>query len=57
MTVAQLITLAANRLAALNTARATAVAIGNIDVLDGLDADISETQATLDALRAIPAVD
>ena len=56
MTIDQLITLASNRLAALNTARATAVALGNIALLDGLDADISETQATLDALRAIPAI-
>ena len=55
MTIHQLITLAANRLAALNTARATAVAMGNIALLDGLDADITETQRTLEALRAIPA--
>ena len=55
MTVAQLINLAANRLAALNAARATAVALGNIALLSGLDADIAETQTTLDALRAIPA--
>ena len=55
MTVAQLITLAANRLMALNAARATAVALGNIALLAGLDADIAETQITLDALRAIPA--
>ncbi len=57
MTIAQLITLAANRLSALNAARATAVALGNIALLGGLDADIAETQATLDALRAIPVVD
>jgi hypothetical protein len=55
MTIAQLITLAANRLAALNNARTTAVALGQVDRLDALDADIAETQATLDALRAIPA--
>ncbi len=55
MTIAQLITLASNRLAMLNAARATAVALGHIDRLDPLDADIAETQATLDALRAIPA--
>lgn len=54
MTIDQLITLAANRLAALNTARATAVALGNIAAIDGLDADIAETQITLNALRAIP---
>lgn len=54
MTITQLITLAANRLAALNAARSTAVTLGNIAQLDGLDADIAETQATLDALRAIP---
>jgi hypothetical protein len=55
MTIAQLISLATNRLAALNNARATAVALGHIDRLDALDADIAETQTTLDALRAIPA--
>lgn len=55
MTIAQLITLAANRLTMLNNARATAVTLGHIDRLDVLDADIAETQATLDALRAIPA--
>ena len=54
MTVAQLITLAANRLAALNTARATAVGLGTIAVLDALDADIAETQATLNQLRSLP---
>ena len=55
MTIAQLITLAANRLMALNAARATAVALGNISLLDGLDADIAETQATLNQLRSLPA--
>jgi len=55
MTITQLIALAANRLAMLNNARATAVALGQIDRLDALDADIAETQTTLDALRAIPA--
>ena len=53
MTIDQLITLAANRLAALNTARATAVGLGNIALLDGLDADITETQATLNQLRTL----
>jgi len=54
MTIAQLITLAANRLAALNNARATAVALGEIAALDALDADIAETQATLNQLLTLP---
>jgi hypothetical protein len=53
MTIDQLITLAANRLAALNTARATAMALGNIAVLDGLDTEIAETQVTLNALQGV----
>ena len=54
MTIAQLITLAANRLTMLNNARATAVSLGHIDRLDALDADIAETQATLNQLLTLP---
>ena len=53
MTIPQLITLAANRLAALNNARATAVILGEISRLGGIDADLDETQTTLDALRSL----
>ena len=53
MNISQLLTLASNRLAALNTARATAVAVGDISRLDTLDADIAETQATIDKLNTL----
>ena len=53
MTIPQLITLASNRLAALNSARATAVALGDVERIAALDADIAETQATLDALQTL----
>lgn len=53
MTISQLIALASNRLAMLNNARATAVALGHIDRIDVLDADIAETQQTIDALKTL----
>ena len=53
MNIQQLLSLACNRLAALNSARATAVTLGDIDRLGALDADIAETQATIDALRTL----
>ena len=53
MNIPQLIILAANRLSALNSARATAAALGDISRLSSLDADISETQSTLDALQTL----
>lgn len=53
MTIAQLITLVSNRLAALNSARATAVALGDIERIDALDAEIAVTQSTIDALRTL----
>lgn len=53
MTLSQLVTLAANRLAALNNARATAVTLGDIARLEVLDTEIMETQATIDALNTL----
>jgi|LakMenEpi03Aug12_release.lakeMendotaPanAssembly.Ray.scaffolds.fasta_scaffold3590153_1 hypothetical protein len=53
MTIQQLITLASNRLAALNTSRANAVALGDVERIDALDAEIAETQNTLDALNTL----
>ena len=53
MNISQLLTLASNRLAALNNARATAVAMGDISRLGTLDADIAETQATIDKLNTL----
>jgi hypothetical protein len=53
MTIPQLITLAANRLAVLNSAHATAVVLGEVERIAVLDAEIAETQATLDALHTL----
>lgn len=53
MTIQELIRLASNRLAALNGARATAVATGDVSRLEALDADISETQTTLNKLNTL----
>ena len=53
MNIPQLITLAYNRLAALNSARSSAVGLGNIAALEGLDADILETQSTIDKLNTL----
>lgn len=51
MTISDLITLAQNRLATLNGARATAVALGQDDRIAALDAEIADTEATLEQLR------
>ncbi len=53
MNIPQLLSLASNRLAALNGARATALAMGDISRLESLDADIAETQATIDKLNTL----
>lgn len=53
MNIPQLLSLASNRLAALNGARATALAMGDISRLGSLDADIAETQATIDKLNTL----
>jgi hypothetical protein len=53
MNIMQLITLATNRLAALNNARATANALGDISRLSLLDLDITETENTIEALRTL----
>ena len=53
MTIHELISLAASRLATLNGARATAMTLGDISRLDALDADIAETQATIDKLNTL----
>jgi len=53
MNISNLITLASNRLMALNVERATAVTLGNIGLLDRIDNEIAETQRTLDALQTL----
>lgn len=53
MTVADLIILAQSRLSALNSARATAVSLGDIDRITALDSEIAQTEATLTQLRSL----
>ncbi len=53
MTLADLIQLVSYKLAALNSARASAVAVGDLNQVVSLDAQISQTQITLDQLRSL----
>lgn len=54
MKISDLITLTQNRLATLNNARASAVSMGQADRVSALDAEISETQDTINQLRTLP---
>lgn len=51
MKIAELITLAENKLAALNQAVSTATAVGDVERLTPLLLEIIDTQTTLDELR------
>lgn len=53
MTINDLIKLAQTRLAALNTARATAVTLGDVERISTLDVEIAQTEATLVQLNAL----
>jgi hypothetical protein len=53
MKVADLALLMANKLAYLNTAKSTAIASGELEAVLRLDSEISETQATLEALQTL----
>ena len=53
MKISDLIDLASNRLATLNNQRTTALALGQADRLSALDADVAETEQTLQALRSL----
>jgi hypothetical protein len=53
MSIADLIQLVSYKLAALNSARASAVAIGDLNHVVLLDAQINQTQLTLDQLRSL----
>ena len=53
MSLAELIQLVQNKLAALNSARATAAGVGDIPQVVLIDAQISETQITLDQLKTL----
>lgn len=54
MKISELISLAENKLATLNQAIATAQAKGDADAIARLDAEVVETQETLDELRCMP---
>ena len=53
MSIADLIQLVSYKLSALNSARASAAAIGDLNQVVTLDAQINETQLTLDQLRTL----
>lgn len=53
MSLAELIQLVQNKLAALNSARATAAAVGDVAQVVLLDGQIDETQITLDQLKTL----
>ena len=53
MTLAEVIQLVSYKLAALNSARASAVAVGDLDQVVSLDSQINQTQLTLDQLRSL----
>ena len=53
MTLAELIQLVSYKLAALNSARAAAVSIGDLNQVVALDAQIAQTQLTLDQLKTL----
>ena len=53
MKMQELVTLMANKLAYLNTAKSTAIASGDLEAVLRLDGEISDTQATIEALRTL----
>ena len=53
MTISDLIMFAANRAALLSQQRDVAVFQGNVERIEKLDAEIAETQNTLDKLRSL----
>lgn len=53
MTLDELIRLMEARLSALNGARASAAAVGDLAQITRLDADVAQTQQTLDQLRTL----
>lgn len=55
MTIAELIRNCERRLTHLQSVRGSAVALGDMAQVDRVDTEISQTQDTLNKLRAIPA--
>jgi hypothetical protein len=54
MTIADLIRLLQNQIATLNGLLATATVQGDVARMTALDAQIAQTQTTLDQLRSLP---
>jgi hypothetical protein len=53
MSIAELIQLVSYKLSALNSARASAVSVGDLTQVVALDAQIAQTQLTLDQLKTL----
>ena len=53
MSISELIRLMEARLTALNSARASAATVGDIEQIQRIDADVAQTQLTLDQLRTL----
>lgn len=53
MKMQDLINLMSNKLAHLNIAKSTAIALGDVEAVLRLDTEITETQATLNSLQSI----
>lgn len=52
MTLPELITIVRNRIASLHQARSHAVAVGDVQRVSAIDADVAETEATRATLIA-----
>ena len=53
MTISDVVRLVSARLAALNSAKATAESLGHVQRVVELEEEIAETQASLDQLRTL----
>jgi hypothetical protein len=53
MSISELIQLVSYKLSALNSARASAASVGDLNQIVTLDSQITETQLTLDQLRTL----
>jgi hypothetical protein len=53
MSISELIQLVSYKLSALNSARASAVSVGDLSQVVSLDTQIAQTQLTLDQLKTL----
>lgn len=53
MTLDEIIQILTNRLATLSSRRADMVTLGDLDAVATIDAEVIETQATLDQLKSL----